>query len=155
MTMFTDTRVRAFSTIVRDLPEYRAFEQAKREWLDAHIVYFAQFGGPGGLIKIGYTGDLDKRILALGKSAPLPVEAMGWMEGGHGREQRLHRKFHTSRFNGEWFQATPQLVDFIAEHARTDTPPEKPSRAELVRLEREKFAAIRRVRREYDAYKTS
>lgn len=153
--MLTASRRRTFTSLMNELPEHRAWVQAKRDWMDAHIVYFAQFGGDGGLIKIGYTGDLPKRVIALGKSAPLPVAAMGWMAGGHAREQRLHRMFKTSRFNGEWFNATPQLVDFIQKNARTDTPPGKPSDAELDRAARNRSDAVHQLRQAYDAAKTS
>jgi hypothetical protein len=155
MMTFTTTRKRGFGSLMNELPEHRAWVQAKRAWMDAHIVYFAQFGGPGGLIKIGYTGDLAKRIHNLGKSAPLPVAALGWMEGGHGHEQRLHRMFQTSRFNGEWFNATADLIEYIEKNARIDTPPAKPSDAELAQAARERWAAVHQLRQAYDAHKSS
>lgn len=80
------------------------------------IVYFLR---AGEFIKIGKaTGSPDSRIAQLKTGCPFPIEVVGTMAGGFDEERALHRRFAAIRAHGEWFHATPELIDFIAEVAR-------------------------------------
>ena len=39
-------------------------------------------------------------------------------------ERELHARFADHRSHGEWFRPSPELLDYVAEHARTP-PPQK------------------------------
>lgn len=72
-----------------------------------------------GLIKIGYTGDFNRRIAALTKSHG-PLEIIRVINGDRKREKRLHGEF--ARFNefGEWFRGDPALLSLITSLADGD-----------------------------------
>jgi hypothetical protein len=94
--------------------------------LPQSCVYFAQHiqGGP---IKIGTSKYLEKRIKALwypfsGLGYPpfdmtpgaTNIRLIGAMLGNHTREAFLHRRFAPHRVYGEWFEAHPDILNFIA-----------------------------------------
>ena len=67
-------------------------------------VYFAQLGS---LIKIGYSTDVRSRC------ANLNAKLLVAMRGTRADEAKMHRRFHQYRTRGEWFEAGPELVDYI------------------------------------------
>ncbi len=76
------------------------------------FVYFAQAPG-GGSIKIGYSSELARRL------KELDCVALATFPGNQLDERELHARFEHIRVDGEWFQPTPELLDFIAELAST------------------------------------
>jgi Meiotically Up-regulated Gene 113 (MUG113) protein len=74
-------------------------------------VYFAVSPLAPGLIKIGHTTNLAKRMVALG------ARAVAVIPGTVGDEAHLHRRFADLRWHGEWFICTSDLSEFIAEQA--------------------------------------
>jgi hypothetical protein len=73
----------------------------------------------GKYIKIGYTTqDIEKRIKQLNTGSVQNISLLGWMYGNKAKEKELHIKFAQSRvrYNGEWFEPTEKLLDFINEN---------------------------------------
>ena len=73
----------------------------------------------GKYIKIGYTTqDIEKRIKQLNTGSVQNISLLGWMYGSKAKEKELHIKFAQSRvrYNGEWFEPTEKLLDFINEN---------------------------------------
>jgi len=77
-------------------------------------IYFIQ-SGTSGPIKIGYSGgSIERRLAALQTGHPEPLRLLASMGGDRSTEAELHRRFHTHRRSGEWFDPHPDLIQFIA-----------------------------------------
>lgn len=73
-------------------------------------IYFIRHAG---LVKIGYSSDLRKRIAAIISGIPSPdVTFIGHMPGDREVEAHLHSVFEKHRFSGEWFFFAPPIVQF-------------------------------------------
>jgi hypothetical protein len=96
----------------------RAVELRVRPETGASLVYFVQ---RDGLIKIGTTTNLPKRLKAIGKGSSMapgmtigPVELLATEPGDRDREYRLHSKFQKTRIHGtEWFRPSKSLLRYI------------------------------------------
>lgn len=75
-------------------------------------VYFIQAKDcPDGLIKIGYSDDVEKRLTAHQIGSPQPLQILGIIKDApSATERRLHRRFAEDRVSGEWFRPTDQIV---------------------------------------------
>ena len=80
------------------------------------FVYFVGQKG-GDFIKIGWTGNLRQRLIALSTSSAKPLQLLAYTPGGPVLEKHFHAAFATSRAEGEWFARTPELEALIAELA--------------------------------------
>lgn len=61
-------------------------------------------GVPGsGIVKIGRTGDVEKRLRTLRNSSPNPIELLWCGRGSGDIEPALHERFRRYRTHGEWF----------------------------------------------------
>lgn len=79
----------------------------------------------GGLIKVGWTSDLRKRLRAYGPEAEVLVH----YEATRRDEANLHRQLKPSRAKGrEWYQDDPIIQAFVTRAVREHGPPQ------LVRL---------------------
>lgn len=67
-------------------------------------VYFAQRDGTAGLIKIGKSGNPEKRVRSLATAAAAPVHLLAAVPGWVIREDEAHRAVARSRVIGEWFE---------------------------------------------------
>lgn len=76
------------------------------------LVYFLRAEHSGN-IKIGCTGNLERRLATLAGASSEPVAVIGTVAGGTALEAHLHDLFAASRLRGEWFAATPDLVAYI------------------------------------------
>jgi len=85
--------------------------EAERQRLTGGVVYFIR---QGDFVKIGTSRQLDKRLSTLRQEWG-DFEYLGSIPGGFKREQKLHRRFAQLRVLGEWFEASPELLAFIAE----------------------------------------
>lgn len=99
----------------------------KAMWLNMAIrdekeskVYFLLITSDGenkgreGLIKIGYTINLSRRLSTYRIKNGLKFEVMGVMRGGPILERHLHEKFSSYLVHGvEWFQSAPELIGWI------------------------------------------
>ncbi len=76
------------------------------------FTYFIQ-DGDYGPIKIGISGDVDKRLRCIQSCNPRQVRLLCAINGD--MEMKLHAKFAAFRISGEWFKPVPVLVDFISQ----------------------------------------
>lgn len=76
------------------------------------LVYFLR--AADGPIKIGVTDHLNKRLQILQCGHFQRLEYLMATEGTPGCEAKLHRKFKKFHIRGEWFEAAPELLKFIA-----------------------------------------
>lgn len=76
------------------------------------------------LIKIGHASKLNERTtdIASPTDSPFKSAAVGYMvcedtQAAITVERALHQLFKRDRFRGEWFYASPSLVEYIQQHA--------------------------------------
>ena len=75
-------------------------------------VYFVQ--NEAGYIKIGTTRHVKSRVNKIQCDNHMKIKLIGKMKGGFDLEIKLHRKFKQYRKRGEWFEGTPELLEYIA-----------------------------------------
>jgi hypothetical protein len=93
----------------RKLAEKR--ERAKR-YDHEQIVYFIR-SELTGLVKIGTTISLRKRMSSLRNSHPGALTVLGTMPGTNQTESDIHHLFASDRIDREWFKASIRLESFI------------------------------------------
>ena len=90
------------------------------------VVYFfakSNFGDDQpDFIKIGYTTDLSGRQANLQTGNEAPIREIGVIpfeteNEAHSEEERIHSRFGAFRAHGEWFYATPRIIQFIQDYA--------------------------------------
>lgn len=75
-------------------------------------VYFVEAIGVG-LIKIGITHDIERRMRVLRANSPVPLALLAAIPGTLFDERRLHDQFARERAHGEWFFASSSLRIFV------------------------------------------
>lgn len=76
------------------------------------VVYFVQ-SERSRLIKIGWTGNLERRLSNLRHASGDAVTLLTYCRGGRALEKHLHTLFDRHRRHGEWFQPTTDVVALI------------------------------------------
>jgi len=76
------------------------------------FIYFIQSENKG-LIKIGFTGDLSKRIKLLQNMSPVKLKLIASQKGSINDEKKLHQRFKKYRAHGEWFDPKKVLMNYI------------------------------------------
>jgi hypothetical protein len=68
-------------------------------------------------VKIGWTIDVDARLSTLQSGSPLPLLVLWQRLVPHAQtvEARLHRRFHTKRVRGEWFDLGPDAARMVSD----------------------------------------
>lgn len=66
------------------------------------------------MIKIGVTTDVRSRLCGLRNASPVPLEIAAVIPGDIAIERQMHSRFASSRHHGEWFEASPEILEFIA-----------------------------------------
>lgn len=66
-------------------------------------------------VKIGFTQALSTRLRSLEGANPMPISVIHTMPGGVDDEASLLLKFAHLKHRGEWFAATQEILDFIAD----------------------------------------
>jgi hypothetical protein len=89
-------------------------------------VYFVQ-AATTGLIKIGCTGNVKKRLLELQAMNSEVLTLLGCRPGSLEEEAFLHERFADLRRHGEWFKPATELLAFIRENAFVPTGPASPA----------------------------
>lgn len=79
------------------------------------VVYFMR---SGELIKIGTSSNLRTRLNTL-----QPEEYLGCVAGSYPEEKQAHHAWKHLRVRGEWFRATPELLDWIRSVVTDTTDP--------------------------------
>lgn len=81
-----------------------------------HAVGWVYFAEAGGMIKIGHSRRLAKRMQALRSSNPAGAKLLGVIPGSSAAEGGVHERFEHLRQSGEWFASAPELREFIAKN---------------------------------------
>lgn len=79
---------------------------------ESQIYFIQQEGGP---VKIGVSNDVEKRLATLQTGSPRLLRLLGSIPGDELLEQEIHHRFSGHRLQGEWFEASPELMAFIDE----------------------------------------
>lgn len=74
-------------------------------------IYFIR--SASGLIKIGRTNNLVRRLVQLQSGSPEPLECVATLQAHPQAETALHYHFRPERMTGEWFYASVRLSRFI------------------------------------------
>ena len=78
---------------------------------------FLYFIKAGDAIKIGLGDDIEKRMITLQVGNPNRLDLLHSIDlpdqEAKEKEIELHQLLHKTNLNGEWFQATQYLIDFI------------------------------------------
>ncbi len=80
-------------------------------------IYFI-YSQESNAIKIGRAKNVEKRLKSLQTAHPYPLKLLKTFKVKGGKaaqelEKTLHQKFDHLRLLGEWFQAEPELLDFL------------------------------------------
>jgi hypothetical protein len=75
-------------------------------------IYFISAGD--GLVKIGYSRNVDKRMRVLSTASPRPLQILLTIPGTRSDESAFHEMFKAERIRGEWFLLSSRIEDFIA-----------------------------------------
>lgn len=81
-------------------------------------IYFIQSLAEPHLIKIGRSGDVEKRLVALRNGSPVKLKVVGLLAAPMWMEAALHELFKDERQHGEWFLPSARLVRFIERHKK-------------------------------------
>lgn len=81
------------------------------------LVYFLKPIGMAGPVKIGCSSMPRSRLMALDLQSPFKLELVASAPGDNHDERRLHWRFRKDRSHGEWFLASPDLLNLI-DHVR-------------------------------------
>lgn len=88
-------------------------------------VYFMQQQEGDGLVKIGYSDDVDRRRATVQSSSTVPLRVVATLDGGKETEALIHTQLNGSRQFGEWFKPTKDVLDLIA-NVKSFSPAAKP-----------------------------
>lgn len=77
-------------------------------------VYFVQENRKNGLIKIGHSSNVGKRMSQLKNGRTTGLTLLGTFDGGAIEEAKIHDLFDSDRVAGEWFKPSNKLLAFIA-----------------------------------------
>lgn len=80
---------------------------------DQFKVYFVKPVGASGPIKIGLSGNPQKRINEIKGWCPFELEMIGAVPGSWADEQFLHECLAEHHSHGEWFHASPLVLNTI------------------------------------------
>lgn len=112
-----DPAYREYLSLLRDLRERGVVlpplpgeepRARKRPAVRPSRVYF--IGGETGLIKIGCSDDVEKRLHSLQGGSPIPLSILATESGGITVERFYHRKFREHRSHREWFERHPDIL---------------------------------------------
>lgn len=84
-------------------------------------VYFLE---SNGLIKIGYSTDVRRRVDQVIRTQRCGGKYLGFMPGDRKVEKHLHAVFADHREFGEWFRSSEEIMAFISSACSADYPDE-------------------------------
>lgn len=91
-----------------------AFVRIRKSCSEESFLYFIE-AVDTGFIKIGRSGDPERRLAQLSTGSPNQLVILGKISGGSSLESELHRRFGALRERGEWFKVNGELRTFIKE----------------------------------------
>lgn len=78
--------------------------------------------GLPGFIKIGRAANIAERVLQLQTGHPVPLRLLAVASADPADEVAIHAQWSRLRVTGEWFQAAPALLDWLASRRATGSP---------------------------------
>lgn len=90
-----------------DLAQLKAIPEVSGE-----VVYAIR--ASTGQVKFGTTKDLRRRFTDLQAASPVRLDVVAWFDGNRDVEAVIHHEFSSARCHGEWFQATTEVLGFVA-----------------------------------------
>lgn len=66
-------------------------------------------------VKIGYTRDFTRRLMALQAGIPEPITVYGTFSGSMRTEAELHQRYARYKTRSEWFRKEGALKEFVAD----------------------------------------
>lgn len=85
------------------------------------MIYFVR-DTETGHIKIGHAGQPWRRLQQMQIGAPGELVMLAMEPGAAEREADLHTQFSPERVRGEWFRASPRLLDHVRSLPRAERP---------------------------------
>ena len=83
------------------------------------LVYFIHMENNFNVFKIGYTTNLKKRLEMLQTAHPYLLQVYTTIENvSRKKETELHHYFNKKRIRGEWFEITPDMIDFVCNNKK-------------------------------------
>ncbi|WP_027685084.1 GIY-YIG nuclease family protein [Rhizobium leguminosarum] len=82
------------------------------------VYFIRRKGDPQGLIKIGVSINLDRRLYAMQTSNPEGFDLLCAVEGGKGIETYFHERFADDRVTREWFKPSTELLELASKLER-------------------------------------
>lgn len=86
------------------------------------MIYFVK--NSEGLIKIGYTKDIQKRLSTLMHDHGQDLQLLKCICGTRYSEKSLHKRFSSLSVGKEWFRSNTELIEFIEKSEASDETPE-------------------------------
>jgi hypothetical protein len=77
------------------------------------VVYFLK-NGKRKSVKIGVSGNVEKRLSSINTAAADKLTCIATVEGGYGKEKALHKQFKAYWIKGEWFRLEGELAEYVA-----------------------------------------
>lgn len=74
---------------------------------------FVYFLLADGVVKIGYSKDVKKRVIGMKTAFHGNAEILYVVRGGRSLERYLHERFAAQRLGGEWFRYRPAIANFL------------------------------------------
>lgn len=88
------------------------------------MIYFVRCAATG-LVKIGFTLNLQRRLVGLSTGSAAPLECVGVLPGNAEIERQLHARFSHLRRRGEWFEVDSELAELLASAKPAELPTHK------------------------------
>lgn len=120
--MFRREEVEGVSVLINDqiADDYSKFMRKQLDSEEKGYVYFIQ-ATTSRSIKIGYAStDPLQRLNALRTGSSESLELLGCERAVRRKETELHKRWATSRLNGEWFTESPDLLAYIQENCHAE-----------------------------------
>ena len=96
---------------------------------DRGCVVYCIRGVGTGMVKIGTTNSIHRRLQDLQGSSPVNLEFIGSIPGSYEKEAQLHARFSDLRGHGEWFKESPDILSVFG----VDPVPEWVSSENIIR----------------------
>jgi hypothetical protein len=91
----------------------RATATALRKIAAPRWHFYAIQVDPDGPVKLGISQNVQRRLEGLQTAAPYRLKLLVAVPGFRETEKSVHARFQDARIGGEWFNPTPELLDFI------------------------------------------
>lgn len=105
---------------VRDFENKRRTIYRDKKYPENQVVYFVQEVSVDGFIKIGYSSRFEVRLNSIQVNNARELRTLLLLSGDRNTEREIQDQFFTARIRGDWFNPTPELLNFIEEHISLD-----------------------------------